>query len=167
MSDLLRMPEDREAECLVLGAALTDQEGLSAIRSVLHTTDFGLERHRVIFNCTVELADQGVRISCPDLAHELHKRGQLELAGGVTYLAELSDIPHLCNLDRYCERVRKTAIRRQTIVAAQSLIDRCSSINYEDGEALIELERIHEIVSSCTRRVAGRTVEQIIEDAGV
>jgi replicative DNA helicase len=160
------LPDDLEAERFVLGTALSDPEAWPQITGLLGSEDFSLEKHKRIFLRMGELFERGEPINCADLAYELRKLNQLDSVDGLSYLVEIADVPRLLNLERFCERVRETSVRRQVILSAWLLIDRCGSNSYERGESLGELERIREILNTSRRRVAGRVWDEIVADEG-
>ena len=116
-------PWNGEAEQAVLGAMLLDQD--AALRAVeLLTADmFYREPHRRLFRAMTALTEQRVVIDHVTLRDELSRKGELDDAGGVEYLAELVDsVPTSANLEFHAGIVREKAILRRLIETATSII---------------------------------------------
>ncbi|MGH7535014.1 MAG: DnaB-like helicase N-terminal domain-containing protein, partial [Gemmatimonadales bacterium] len=80
-------PWSQEAEQAVLGAMLLDQD--AALRAAERVDDsmFYLEAHRRLFRAMLGLTEHRVVIDHVTLRDELLRRGDLEAAGGLEYLA--------------------------------------------------------------------------------
>jgi len=150
-------PWNGEAEQAVLGAMMLDQD--AALRAVeLLTPDmFYREAHRRLFRAMAALTEQRVVIDHVTLRDELQRRGELEDAGGVEYLAELADsVPTAANLDFHATIVREKAILRRLIEAATSIIGEAYSARLPANELLDAAEaRVFHI--SQERQQAGFT----------
>lgn len=120
------LPQDTEAERIILGALLVSPELYDAVAVALQSEDFMLESHRRIWSRMVELAKRGEQINRLTLIGELNRQGQLASVGGMTYLANLDDgMPELVNVDSYLRIVKEHSQLRKTIFAARKIIDRC------------------------------------------
>jgi len=116
-------PWSMEAEQAVLGAMLIDQDAaLRALELVDHTM-FYREGHRRLFRAMGVLLERRVVIDHITLRDELERRDELEVTGGVDYLAELVDAaPTTANLDFHAGIVREKAILRRLIETATSIV---------------------------------------------
>src|SRR3972149_7380771 len=85
------LPQNLDAERSVLGAILLDNHTLNAAIEKLKPEDFFLDQHRRIFNQMIELGEAQQAIDLVTLADLLHRKGELEAAGGAAYLAQLVD----------------------------------------------------------------------------
>jgi replicative DNA helicase len=114
------LPHSEEAERAVLGALLLEPLCIAQIRTRLEPRDWHLERHRVLYQACLDVADAG---STPDLltlqAH-LEQAGMLDAVGGFAYLATLDlDLPDLGRLDEYVAIVKEKSVRRDLIADTQ------------------------------------------------
>ncbi|HET9229389.1 MAG TPA: replicative DNA helicase [Thermoanaerobaculia bacterium] len=114
------LPHSEEAERAVLGALLLEPLRLAQVRTRLEPRDWYLERHRLLFQAFLDVADAG---STPDLrtlqAH-LEQAGNFDAIGGISYLATLDlDLPNPGRLDEYVSIVKEKSVRRDLIVDAQ------------------------------------------------
>jgi replicative DNA helicase len=116
-------PWNQEAEQAVLAAMLLDQD--AALRAAELVTDsmFYREAHRRLFRAMLGLVQRRVVIDHITLRDELLRRGELDDAGGLEYLAELVDaVPTAANLEFHARIVRDKAILRRLIETSTSII---------------------------------------------
>jgi replicative DNA helicase len=100
----------------------------------------------------IELGEAQRAIDLVTLTEELHRRGELDAAGGAAYLAQLVDgVPRVVNVDHYARIVKEKAILRNLIHAshaiqqqaldaddeADAILDRAESLIFELAEARI------------------------------
>jgi replicative DNA helicase len=115
-------PHSQEAERAVLGALLLEPIRIAQVRTRLESRDWYFERHRVLYQAFLDVADAG---STPDrltLQAHLQLAGRFEAVGGLAYLAALDlDLPDLGRLDEYVEIVKDRSIRRDVIAEMQRL----------------------------------------------
>jgi replicative DNA helicase len=148
-------PWSLEAEQAVLGAMLIDQDAaLRALELVDHSM-FYREAHRRLFRAMAALLERRVVIDHITLRDELERRTELELGGGVEYLAELVDAaPTVANLEFHANIVRDKAIRRRLIETATTIVADAYEGRMQAGELLDSAEsRVFHI--SQQRRDAG------------
>jgi replicative DNA helicase len=86
-----RPPHSLDAEKSVLGAMLLDQELAVESLDALNTTDFFDRKHRLIFQACRELDSRNSVIDMVTVSEELSRRKNLDEAGGIDYLATLTD----------------------------------------------------------------------------
>src|ERR1035441_9655625 len=85
------LPDNLDAERLVLGAIMTDAAAFALVSGILGGEDFSLEKHKRIFGRMSDLYERGESIDRVTLAHELTGVGQLESVDGLSYLVALDD----------------------------------------------------------------------------
>ena len=111
-----------ESERAVLATVLLDPASLAAASARLTPADFHLHRHRLIFQAMLDLQAQATAIDLRTLQAHLELAGELDLAGGLPYLAGLDlDLPELSRLPTYVEIVKERSLRRQLVDAADRL----------------------------------------------
>lgn len=116
-------PWNPEAEQAVLGAMLIDQDAALRAVELLRPDMFYREAHRRLFRVMAALTDARIVLDHVTLREELTKRGELEDAGGVEYLAELVDtVPTAANLEFHANIVKEKAILRRLIDTATSIV---------------------------------------------
>jgi replicative DNA helicase len=134
-------PWSQEAEQAVLGAMLIDQDAALRAVQLLQPEMFYREGHRRLFRAMAALTEARVVIDHVTLREELERRGELEAAGGVDYLAELVDaVPSTANLDFHAAIVRDKSILRRLIETATAIIGEAYAARHPAGELLDSAE---------------------------
>lgn len=132
------LPTNIDAERFVLGSLLL---GLIAPNGIaLDQGDFSTEKHRKIFRRILEVYATGEKVDRVTVSNELQKFQDMD--SPLSYLLDLDEgLPQVPNVDGYARIVREKSLLRNTIHAAQRLIDRC--LLAEDGaqDILTEAER--------------------------
>jgi len=115
-------PWSSEAEQAVLGAALLDADAALKAAEMLDDTMFYREGHRLLFRAMVALTERAEAIDPVTLRDELLRRGDLDRAGGMDYLAALVDVvPTAANVEYHARIVRDKAVLRRLAEAATSI----------------------------------------------
>ena len=110
------LPHNLDAERSVLGAILLDNHTLNTAVEKLKPEDFFLEQHRRVFQQMMALGELQQAIDLVTLTDQLHRRGELEAAGGAAYLAQLVDgVPRVTNVEHYARIVKEKALLRNLI----------------------------------------------------
>jgi replicative DNA helicase len=118
-----QVPWSNEAEQAVLGAMLLDQDAALRAAEYLDDTMFYREGHRLLFRAMVALTERGEAIDPVTLRDELSRRGDLDRAGGLEYVATLIDVvPTAANLEYHARIVRDKAVLRRLVDAATAII---------------------------------------------
>jgi replicative DNA helicase len=126
------LPNNLDAERSVLGAVLLDNNALNAAIENLKPEDFFLDQHRRVFTQMIALGEAQQAIDLITLTEELHRRGDLEAAGGAPYLASLADgMPRVSNVEHYARIVKEKAILRNLIHTTHNIQQR--AFEGEDG----------------------------------
>lgn len=162
-------PHSIEAEQAVLGALLLDNETWDQVGDRVKETDFYRPDHKVIFAAIRDLAAKGQPFDVVTLSQWMEPRGQLEAAGGLTYLGMLArDTPSAANIRAYADIVRERAVLRQLITVSGKIAD--SAFNPEgrgSKDILDEAERdVFEIAEMGMRGEQGfQSLKQLVKGA--
>jgi len=126
------LPVNLEAERLVLGSILLDQQQYNLCAGVLSSEDFMLEKHRIIYRAITDLYEKGEKIDAVTVTEEIMRRNMLAACGGISYIVSLDDgLPSILNLDAYVRIVLEKSTLRKCIYACQQIASRCMMA--EDG----------------------------------
>lgn len=122
------LPHSEDAEISVLGApfAALDDGGETTGRLVemVEEEDFFLARHRALFRAIQRIHDRGEPVDVLTVSEALIDAGELEDAGGMSYLAQLVDaVPTAANLEAYVEVLREYRRRRKIAEAAEEALE--------------------------------------------
>jgi len=119
-----RPPHSLDAEKSVLGAMLLDQELAVEALDALNEKDFFDRKHRMIFQSCRDLDSRNSVTDMVTVSEELSRKKSLEEAGGVEYLASLTDdIPLLSNVLQYIKIIKDKAMLRQLIKVSRENIN--------------------------------------------
>ena len=139
---LRRVPWSPEAEQAVLGAMLLDQDAALKAVQVLDDASFYRESHRRIFRAMAQVLDRSDALDPLVLRDELERRGDLEAAGGMEYLAELLDtVPTAANVEFHARIVREKALLRRLIEVGTQLVQSGYEGRQDVGTLLDEAEQ--------------------------
>jgi replicative DNA helicase len=134
-------PWSNEAEQAVLGAMLLDQDAALKAAEILDDTMFYREGHRLLFRGMIALTERGDVIDPVTLRDELVRRGDLDRAGGMEYVAALIDVvPTAANIDYHSRIVRDKAVLRRLVEAATAIINDIYTGHGTAGEVLDNAE---------------------------
>lgn len=129
-------PQDLQAERYCLASILIDPGALIKVLDFLKPEDFYSVAHRLIYQAFIQLFEKDEPIDIVTVYNELERMGELERAGGATYLSELASLlPTSAHLVHYAKIVKEKSILREIIRISQDLIYRC----YYSGEDSQEL----------------------------
>lgn len=106
---------DVDLERFILGS-LQDQgeQAFGRVANVISESDFSVDRHRTIFRAMTEIITDGEVLDRITLAHCLHRKGDSERVGGLTYLCDLDvGLPTVPNPEAYARRLRKKSQERR------------------------------------------------------
>ena len=132
------LPHNLDAERSVLGTILLDNHSLNTAIEKLKPEDFFLDQHRRIFNRMIELGEAQQAIDLVTLSDQLHRRGELEAAGGAAYLAQLVDgVPRFTNLEHHARIIKEKSLLRSLIHATHS-IQQTAMEAEEDADAILD-----------------------------
>jgi replicative DNA helicase len=126
-----RPPYSEEAEIAVLGGMLMDRDSIARAVEILDASMFFTTRHRVIYRAMSRLFERGVAIDEVTLLEDFRSTDDLEVSGGLEYVAFLMDaVPSAANIEYHAKIVREKALLRRLIDASQEIIRDV----YEGGE---------------------------------
>lgn len=146
------MPANLGAEKLVLGAIMAGED-FGLVRGAIQPEDFSIEKHRRIFLRIGEVFERGERVDIVAVANELMRQGQIESVDGVSYLAELTDLPTVANLEGWIRIVQEKSTLRRGAVACSAMMRRFLEASDSPAELLTDAERV---IRELTARTASK-----------
>jgi replicative DNA helicase len=136
-----RAPWSNEAEQAVLGAMLLDQDAALKAAEILDDSMFYKEAHRLLFRAMVGLTERGDVVDPVTLREELAKRGDLDRAGGMEYVAALLDVvPTAASIEYHSRIVLDKAVLRRLVEAATEIIQDVYEARAESSTVLDNAE---------------------------
>jgi replicative DNA helicase len=159
-------PQDVDAELSVLGAMLLDDGAVSEVMAMLTPEDFYRPTHAKIFEAMMTLFERNDPIDEVTVLAQLRLMGTLDSAGGMSFLATLTEsTPTAANAQYYARIVRDHSISRRLIHAATAI----AGSGY-DGGAEIEVlldqaeAKIFEITSKRDQK-SFVPLKEVVKDA--
>lgn len=144
------IPQNIEAERIVLGAILTGAGEWEAVLDRLEPTDFFDTRHQVIFRALKGRYERSEPIDHVLVSDSLKADAQLEQCGGIAYLASLGDqMPRKLNIEPHGEAILASAKRRELIRTMERIQQMALS---GQESALFVLDHAQECISAIRRR---------------
>jgi replicative DNA helicase len=129
-------PQNPEAEASLLGALLIDADAIVKIADMVTANDFYEEKHQRIYEAIGMLYEKHSPVDVLTLADQLRSTGYLELAGGPSYLSELTNfVPTAAHVEQYAEIVAQKALRRRLIKASQDIVN----LGYSEAMSIQQL----------------------------
>lgn len=116
-------PRNLEAERGVLGSILLLPDCCDDVALILRADDFYDEAHRKLYQCMLDMHTGGQRIDTTLLVERLRSCGDLEMVGGLTYLAEVARaVPNAAHAIYYANIVRDKSTLRQLILSGTEIL---------------------------------------------
>jgi replicative DNA helicase len=149
VSDFDSMPANIDAERVILGAVLLDNAALYTTEQSLREDDFSLDSHRRIFLRMAELMNSQRAIDIVTLANALTQRKEIEVVGGVAYLASLTEgLPRRPVIGEYIRIVKDKSLLRKLMstcsLAIARAADQPESALELLGDTMRDLDRIED-----------------------
>jgi replicative DNA helicase len=140
-------PQNIDAEQMVLGAILIENDSIYNVTALLSPEDFYKDIHRRIFSVMLEMFERKEAIDLVTLTDSLRGKVALETVGGASYLAQLvSLVPTAANIKYHAKIVREKAVLRRLIHASTDIITQC----YDDSRTV---ESIDELLNTAERSI--------------
>lgn len=127
--DMYSPTYSEESERAVLGAILLDPEVcLFVVRAIVGVEDFYLERHQLLYQTFLDLADAEKPIDLRTVQASLEQRKIFDEAGGISYLATLDIyLPDVGRIEHYAKIVRDRSRRRKLWESSIRLMQKASN----------------------------------------
>ncbi len=124
-------PQNLEAEQSVLGCLLIDKEAITKVADILRPEDFYKDAHGLILESMYELYEKREPIDLLSLANRLREKNQLEIVGGQSYLASLTNaVPTASHVATYASIIQKKATLRRLLKASGEITE----LGYQEEE---------------------------------
>jgi replicative DNA helicase len=141
-------PHNEEAEASVLGAILLTEQALDGVllEVGLRAPDFYRPRHSAIFQAMIRLKEKASpeAVDVLTVAEELRRGGELEKAGGESYLSSLPTIvPAVGAVLDYARIVKEHSLLRSILKATREIQD---DVAAHRGEARHLIERAEAVL---------------------
>lgn len=134
-------PHSLEAESSVLGALLLDKNAVVSVAEFLLPEHFYDEKHKVIFECIIELYESRAPVDVLTVSEALKRKKALKRIGGASFLAGLvNSVPTAAHVEHYGSIVKNQATKRSVMSLAAKLVDLSVDEGLEAQELLDRAE---------------------------
>lgn len=136
-------PQSLDAEQAVLGGLLVDPDAILKVVEILKPNDFYRTAHREIYHAITTLFNKTEPVDIVTVSQELENQGQLELAGGRSYINELAiAVTTTENVAYYSRIIHDKAILRSLIQIGTQIVYEA----YEEVDADIAIDNAEQLI---------------------
>lgn len=131
------LPKNREAEQVLLGAAMLEPEQIvPQLLEALQPDDFYWKAHQIVYRAILELSDSGAPSDPIAVGNRLEELKKLDDVGGRAYLNELvAKVTTTASVPYYAEIIKKKATLRALIQAGHEITE----LGFSEESGLEEL----------------------------
>jgi hypothetical protein len=138
------LPQALDAEEALLGSILIDSDAWLVARS-LKPEDFYREAHATLFATMRQLDEDGLAVDVVTVTTRLERTGQLERAGGTSYVLGLVNaVPTAMHAHYYADLVKKASEGRKVLGLAGAMADIAYHSSDPARAALRAVETLHQ-----------------------
>ena len=136
-----KLPYSSEAEAGVIGGMLLNSLVCDEVATIVRAQDFYSDANRRLFQCLLDMHNEGKGIDLILLTERLRRTGEMEQIGGEAYLAELmSQVEVAAHAPRYAEIVRDKSILRDLIETTSNILSNAYESEKTPRELIAEAE---------------------------
>lgn len=158
------MPNNLDAEQALLGCMLIDNEILPEVLDALSDNDFYQDSHKFIISAIKLTFADRKPVDIVTLSDRLESEGNLQKAGGISYLTELVQItPSAANYKYYLDIVKRDSVNRNLIRAARDIAD----FSKTSDDSLKSIQFAEEKIYSVSQVNDTSTIKDIRESDGL
>lgn len=152
-------PHNLEAEQALLGSMFLSKDAVENTLVTVRAEDFYRPAHATIFRAVEYLNNRNVPIDQVSVADRLEAAGELDKAGGKTYLLDVTGVvPTAANAPHYAEIVRRMSMLRQLITAATQIV----TIGYDAPDNMDEVvEEAEKLIFEVTNKRVSSNFREI------
>ena len=159
-------PQAVEFEEAVLGALMIDEDAVTAVLDVLSPKMFYVEAHQHIFSAINKLFGMAEPIDLLTVTNQLRKDKLLDLVGGASYLAMLTNrVTSSANIEYHARIVMEKFVVRELILNSNCII----ADSYDESADVLQLldqaeTKIFNIIESNFKRDS-KELHQVVRSA--
>lgn len=158
------MPNNLDAEQVLLGCMLIDNEILADLLDKLDKSDFYQESHQYIVSAMKMVFAERKPVDIVTLCDKLESEKNLEKAGGISYITELVQItPSAANYNYYFDIVRRDSVNRSLIRSARKIVE----FAQQSDDSVKSIQYAEKQVYDVSRTNDTSTMKDIRESDGI
>ncbi|MFR9606779.1 MAG: replicative DNA helicase [Rikenellaceae bacterium] len=153
-------PQAIELEESVLGALMLEKDSIDIVQEFLSPETFYAEQHKLIYAAISDLSEARQNIDLYTVTEKLKGEKNLEAAGGVAYLASLTQkVDSAANIEFHARIVSQKYVQRALISAA-------TEIQRNSYDEAVDVQDLIAHAESKIFEIAGRTIQREMISAG-
>ena len=161
-------PQAQELEQSILGALIMDPNRLEDVIGILQPSMFYRAQNKMIYDAIITLSVNNKEIDYFTIKEVLDKRGQLDLVGGIVYIAGLTqNVTHIAHVAQHALIISQYATQRNLITICTKVVEKCylkEDVFELYDNLLTELEGAFNFTDSNFPRLAGEVLSQLLKD---
>ena len=120
------LPHNDEAERAILGALLMKEDAYDTVSEIITEADFYQPMNAIIFSAITKMKETGnAAVDIITLIDFLRKDGSIDKAGGIAYIASLTEsVSVTSNVEQYAGIVKEMSLRRSLLNMSSSLSEK-------------------------------------------
>ena len=132
-------PHSVEAEQMILGCILVDEDSYTNVAGMLHEAHFYRKEHQIIFHHVVKLKSYNRNVDALTIANSLEQNSELDYVGGHEYINNLVEATaSSANIKSYADIVRERYVLRELVRAGSDIADTAYSPSGRDIDAILD-----------------------------
>jgi replicative DNA helicase len=132
-------PHSVEAEQMILGCILIDEESYINIAGLLHEAHFYRKEHQTIFSHIVKLKSYNRNVDALTVADSLLQNNEIEFVGGYDYINSLVEATaSSANIKSYADIVRERYVLRELVRAGSEIVENAYNPNGRDIDIILD-----------------------------
>ncbi|MEM9258574.1 MAG: replicative DNA helicase, partial [Bacteroidota bacterium] len=149
-------PQAPDLEEAILSAILIEKEAMTKVLDIIEPESFYKPAHQAIYRSMRRLFERSQPIDALMVMQDLKKAEELELAGGASYLSQLTNkVTSSANIEYHARIVTEKFIQRELIRTSTEIIKDA----YEDSTDVLDLlDKAGNFVFEITERNMGKQV---------
>lgn len=129
-------PQNIEAEEALLGSLLIDKEAIIKVTDIVRVDDFYKDIHKIIYETMLEVFERREPIDILSISNRLEEKGQLDVVGGRSYLADLANtVPSAAHIVSYAQIVQRKSTLRNLINVSSEI----TKMAYDEEEEVTKI----------------------------
>lgn len=132
-------PHSVEAEQMILGCVLIDEDSYVNIAGILHESHFYRKEHQIIFHHVVKLKSFNRNVDALTVSDSLRQNNELEYVGGYDYINNLVEATaSSANIKSYADIVRERYVLRELVKAGSDIVEAAYAPQGRDIDIILD-----------------------------
>jgi replicative DNA helicase len=162
-------PQSVDLEEIILGSIILDADCYEEVHAILLVDDFYKESNQLIYEAIIELHSDEKKVDIITVVERLKKKGNLDNAGGLMRVVELSNrVASTANVEDHSRIIKQHSLRRKLIQISSEAIKMSYDDTYDVFDTLSLLEssynKINDQITVGKIETVGTVYKQIVED---